>query len=141
MRIIALIFGYKPWDETKDVGQIDHQKIKDYLLKSKNFFMPSRYESFGIAAAEALCCGCSVVSTPIEPLVYMVSGGFNGLNSSSFDQQNLSSILLIESALWKKHVRDPYKISQIWREQLNLEKIISQFTQVINSTVISKDDN
>ena len=123
------------------IGPIDHQKIKDYLLKSKIFFMPSRYESFGIAAAEALCCGCSVVSTPIEPLVYMVGGGFNGLNSSSFKAQNLSSALLIESELWERQTRDPYEISQFWREQLNLEKIISQFTQIINSTVISKDDN
>ena len=35
--------------------------IARHMLESQIFFSSSRYESFGLAAAEALCCGCILV--------------------------------------------------------------------------------
>jgi glycosyltransferase involved in cell wall biosynthesis len=34
------------------------------LARAKVFFFPSNYEGFGIALAEAMACGCAVVTTP-----------------------------------------------------------------------------
>ncbi len=33
-------------------------------LRAKVFFLPSEYEGFGLAIAEAMACGCAVVTTP-----------------------------------------------------------------------------
>lgn len=84
------------------IGTVSHPKIKEYLSKSKILFMPSRFESFGIAAAEALCNGCSIVSTPIEPLEFMCAGGLSGTTSLGFDSKSLLSGLLTESGFWEK---------------------------------------
>src|SRR5690606_19663012 len=42
-------------------GSRPHAKVCEELSRSRIFVMTSRTESFGIAAAEALCCGTSVV--------------------------------------------------------------------------------
>ncbi len=34
------------------------------LARAKIFFVPSEYEGFGLALAEAMACGCAVVTTP-----------------------------------------------------------------------------
>ena len=34
------------------------------LSRAKVYFFPSEYEGFGLALAEALCCGCAAVTTP-----------------------------------------------------------------------------
>jgi glycosyltransferase involved in cell wall biosynthesis len=39
-------------------------KIAQGLAKAKVFFFPSQYEGFGMAVAEAMACGCAVVTTP-----------------------------------------------------------------------------
>ncbi|MDY7012620.1 MAG: glycosyltransferase family 4 protein [Cyanobacteriota bacterium] len=38
--------------------------IAQGLAKAKIFFFPSQYEGFGMAVAEAMACGCAVVTTP-----------------------------------------------------------------------------
>ncbi|MDY6781653.1 MAG: glycosyltransferase family 4 protein [Cyanobacteriota bacterium] len=39
-------------------------KIVEDLSRVKVFFFPSQYEGFGMAVAEAMACGCAVVTTP-----------------------------------------------------------------------------
>lgn len=131
-------FATKEVKERIDIiGPVPHDKVKEYLSKSKILFMPSRFESFGIAAGEALCCGCSVVSTQIEPLSYMTLGGFTGL-TSNFDYKNLASSLLLESELWDKGIRKLDKIASFWRENLSLKEISSQFEDIIKTLSILK---
>ncbi|MEI6377860.1 MAG: glycosyltransferase, partial [bacterium] len=42
------------------LGRLEHREISTVYQRAKIFLISSRYESFNIAAAEALCCGCSV---------------------------------------------------------------------------------
>lgn len=65
-------------------GFVSHEKMPELLSKSKIFFAPSNLESFGIAAAEALCMGCSIVGTPLEPFRYLTAGGFSGTITRGF---------------------------------------------------------
>lgn len=38
--------------------------MQQQLSKAKVFFLPSLYEGFGMAVAEAMACGCAIVTTP-----------------------------------------------------------------------------
>ena len=44
--------------------RLSNQEIADGLTKAKVFFFPTQYEGYGIALAEAMACGCAVVTTP-----------------------------------------------------------------------------
>lgn len=43
---------------------LSNQEIAKKLSQAKVFFFPSQYEGYGMALAEAMACGCAVVTTP-----------------------------------------------------------------------------
>ena len=43
---------------------LSNREMAEGLSRAKVFFFPSLYEGFGIALAEAMACGCAVVTTP-----------------------------------------------------------------------------
>lgn len=45
-------------------GRIPNEEMAARLARAKIFFFPSEYEGFGLALAEAMACGCAVVTTP-----------------------------------------------------------------------------
>ena len=112
-------------------GAIEHEKIKNYLLRSKIFFMPSQWESFGIAAAEAVCSGCTIVGSPLESLRYLTMEGFSGNVSYSLDHHALVGALLYESNRWENDEIDYLKIAEFWRKKLNRQSIAQEFLNII----------
>ena len=121
-------------------GSLPHEKIKDYLLKSKIFFMPSRWESFGIAAAEALCCGCTVVGSPIESLRYLTNQGFSGNVSYSLDKDALFGTLVYESNKWENNEIDYIRTANYWRKKLNRQSIAKEFIRIIQENEGKSND-
>jgi len=113
-------------------GPLEHEKIKDYLLKSKIFFMPSRWEGFSIAAAEGVCCGCTVVGSPLESLRYLTMQGFSGNVSYSLDVDAMFGALAYEANKWESNEIDYINISNYWREKLNRQSIAKQFAKIID---------
>jgi D-inositol-3-phosphate glycosyltransferase len=47
------------------VGQQPQNKLRDYYNAAEIVVMPSHYESFGMAAAEAMACGVPVITTNV----------------------------------------------------------------------------
>lgn len=112
-------------------GPVEHDKIKNFLLPAKIFFLPSLWESFGIAGAEALCCGCSLVGTPLEALRYLSMQGFSGTIASSFKKEAILAALIQDSIKWDRDYYFPEKISEFWKEKLNRKSIAKEFIDVI----------
>jgi len=112
-------------------GPKEHGKIKDFLLPAKIFFMPSRWESFGIAGAEALCCGCSLAGTPLEALRYLSMQGFSGTTASSFKKEAVLAALIQESIKWERNYYFPEKISEFWKAKLDRKKIAKEISEII----------
>jgi len=47
------------------LGELSAKELAMYMSKSKITVIPSRIDSFGIAVAEALCCGSPIVATNV----------------------------------------------------------------------------
>jgi glycosyltransferase involved in cell wall biosynthesis len=60
------------------IPMLPQNKLREYLDSCNLFCMPSRSESFGIAAVEAMACGLPVVAANVGGLRELVIDGFNG---------------------------------------------------------------
>ncbi len=113
-------------------GYIEHKNVKDILRNAKILFVPSRWESFSIAAAEALCTGCSIVGTPAEALRYLSMQGFSGTTASTFGKEAILAALIQDAIKWDEGDYDSEKIASFWREKLdrkNIAKSIDSLAQ------------
>lgn len=61
------------------VGMVDHERVPALLRRHDIFVMPSRWEEFGVAAAEAASCGLPVIATRVGGIPEIVQDGITGL--------------------------------------------------------------
>ena len=59
-------------------GAQPHECLPAYYAAADVVVVPSRYESFGLVAVEALACGTPVVASRVGGLAYTVEDGLNG---------------------------------------------------------------
>jgi glycosyltransferase involved in cell wall biosynthesis len=102
---------------------VPHEEVKGKLASAKLLFIPSRWESFSLAAAEAVCSGCSVVGTPAEALQYLSNGGASGTIAADFKRKAISAALVEDAAKWDRGSYDPEKIAAYWRPKLDRKAI------------------
>lgn len=113
--------------------QLDHEKIFNKLSETKIFFAPSVSESFNLAAAEALCCGCSLVGGPLPSFQYFYNNNKTGSLSVNFTPESLLETLKIDLKKWDKNIYQPKQIAAYWQNELNLKKISQQIIELIKS--------
>jgi glycosyltransferase involved in cell wall biosynthesis len=104
-------------------GFISHDKVQRKLKSAKIFFVPSRWESFSIASAEALCTGCSIAGTPAEALRYFSMQGFSGSIAATFDKKAILAALLQDATKWDNGKYDPKEIGAFWRLILDRKSV------------------
>jgi glycosyltransferase involved in cell wall biosynthesis len=113
------------------MGWTDPKKLPVLYAESQIFLSTSRYESFLIAAGEALCCGCSVVGDArIASLPY-----FTGLNSGTIScdssVDNFRDAVMAEVNAWQSGERDPVQISQAWQARLHPDRVAQAFLKLM----------
>jgi glycosyltransferase involved in cell wall biosynthesis len=113
------------------LGFVEREKIKCLLASAKIFLAPSRWESFGIAAGESLCMGCSVVGTPVESFQYLSAQGFSGTVSADFSWKQFLSTLLADVLKWDRGFYDPEKIAAFWRPKLDRRAVAGMITEIV----------
>lgn len=115
-------------------GKVDRDQLAVILRASQVFYSPSAYESFGIAAGEALCCGCSVVagrSVSMASFEWFVSENSGRLAVPDDVQGHLQS-LREELACWDQGHRNPEAISKTWSNHLHAGKVASRMLALRN---------
>ena len=65
-------------DLVRFVGSVTHEQIGTYYNAADVVVMPSRYESFGLVAAEAMASGVPVVASRVGGLASTVADGVTG---------------------------------------------------------------
>jgi D-inositol-3-phosphate glycosyltransferase len=66
-------------DRVRWLGPIEQERLPHYYGAADVVVVPSRYESFGLVALEALACGAAVVASRVGGLPTIVRDGENGL--------------------------------------------------------------
>ena len=114
------------------IGNVPVSRVKYYLDKSNIFCMPSRSESFGISALEAMACGIPVVATRVGGLPEIIVEGFNGYLCEPEDPESLAeAIIKAKNTNWNRKaianwVRDNFSWDK-WAKKMN--NVIKQVTK------------
>lgn len=119
----------------KMAGRLNRSALARGMAESMIFYSPSAYESFGIAAAEALCCGCSVVA---GRLVSMASfEWFTAENSGQLacEDRVADHVMALTRELdaWQQGRRAPSEISQSWCERLHADHVAENVAMMVGS--------
>lgn len=117
-------------------GLIPHHEMSPVYQCSKIFLMTSRFESYNIAAAEALCCGCSVVGPgDIASVPFFVSSS-SGTSACRQSPSHLLDALCAEANAWETGWRDPDAISQKWLAIVGVQAVsklvINMLEHIVN---------
>ncbi len=104
---------------------IPREQLVSRYQESDILLCASRFESFHISSAEALCCGCSIVATD-HPL--MASAAWfvtkqSGRLAPNRNLETLVTILRAEAASWQSGTRDAATISENWRAVLHAKNV------------------
>ncbi|HEV8284659.1 MAG TPA: N-acetyl-alpha-D-glucosaminyl L-malate synthase BshA [Chitinophagaceae bacterium] len=76
-------------DEVRFVGK--QEQMEDILAIADLFLLPSQYESFGLAALEAMAAGVPVVSTNVGGLSEIIIPGVTGYMSNVGDIESMTT--------------------------------------------------
>jgi glycosyltransferase involved in cell wall biosynthesis len=108
-------------------GRVGRNELPQLLATAQIFYSPSAYESFGIAAGEALCSGCSVVAAGLVSMGsfewFAEDGG--GTLADRDNESGHTEALLTELAKWREGVRKPSEISRRWASRLH-ERVVAE---------------
>ncbi len=123
-------------------GFLGREALAEILAESEIFYSPSAFESFGIAAAEALCAGCSVVagrSITMPAFEWFVSEA-SGRLAVADDLHDHVRALREELESWKSGERDARRISSVWSERLHADRVAARIVERFEarSSVIPK---
>jgi glycosyltransferase involved in cell wall biosynthesis len=116
-------------------GRVGRKDLAELMCESMVFYSPSAYESFGIAAAEALCAGCSVVATrsvSMSAFEWFVSGNSGRLAATDSVDDHLSA-LTEELSSWYNGSRDATQISRTWCMRLHARQVAESVKQMVDS--------
>lgn len=127
-------------DEIKDrlifSDHIPAESLPSLYRMARIGLWSSRWEGQQGTAAQALCCGCSVVA-PFSGLnscfrhyVSRESGRIASRNNSA----SLTDELILEANAWESGQRDPNRISDIWCNEFHADRVAQRAMQALNLT-------
>jgi glycosyltransferase involved in cell wall biosynthesis len=113
-------------------GTIPNSQLLSYYQRSSILLCTSSHESFHIAAAEALCCGNTVVAPKLDALPSFVWFTENGSGRLSNDETAISiaNSLLDEMNDWLAGNRDAKSISDYWCSKLHTNEVANQIVEL-----------
>jgi len=112
-------------------GAVPHDRLPDFYRKSAIMLTTSFYESFHIASAEALCCGCSVVGDARIPSMPYMAGSVSGTVYSIPTTGNVADALLTEMDSWDSGDRNPDHIGAWWTARLHPDRVAERILSTV----------
>ena len=155
---VCLIGGDLDEDEDPDSEMVHLDKLKDelgisdivtflggraqsslpyYYASADVVVMPSRYESFGLAALEAMACGTPVVASDVGGLSFIVHDGETGFLVPEGDEQAFAECilnLLRDPELRNRLGARSVIVAQNYAWHLIADKIVDLYKDVLDGT-------
>ena len=122
-------------NKTKDgiilTGKIEHRQLQTWYNAADFFISGSHYEGSGIAACEAMSCGCIPVLTNITSFSRMTGPGKCGLLYEAGNAEQLFSTLSNTNEMNIKIEKE--KVLKQFNDELSFEALAKKITKVIDS--------
>ena len=117
------------YPQVRYIGSVPRSEISSHLAASKIVLITSVWESFHIAAHEAVSLGCTVVGPPVIPVLDICRAGSFGTMARGRRPWQVAEALECEMKAWAVGDRDPLQIASFWRPRLSgkfaLEQMLS----------------
>ncbi len=110
----------------KILGRVPHGQLRHLYQESQILFFSSRYEGFPNAAAEALCCGCSVVGPALIASLNYCASHSSGTTACSRSARDFSDALGAEIDAWRGGERNAREISERWRPRVSAKEVAAR---------------
>ena len=126
-------------DRVKLRGRMRRESLPQAFAQAQIFYSPSAHESFGIAAGEALCAGCTLVAANLVSMgsfKWFTEGGCGTLAETD-DVAGHVAALRTELQKWRDRKPEPESISKLWRAQLHDCEVAKKVVKLIT---VGKDD-
>jgi glycosyltransferase involved in cell wall biosynthesis len=99
-------------------GFADNASLPDIYNRSQICLCASESEGTHISSAEALCCGCSIVTTNRPerlPMVHWYTTKSSGSIAEQDSPASVASAVIHELAAWQQGERNPGSIASTWQ--------------------------
>ncbi len=121
-------------DVVSFLGSRAQTSLPFYYSAADVVVMPSRYESFGLAALEAMACGTPVVASDVGGLSYIVRDGETGYLVPEGDERAFAECIL--NILRHRELRDRLgrrgvEVAQEYAWHTIAEKIVGLYEEVL----------
>ncbi|MDP3836954.1 MAG: glycosyltransferase [bacterium] len=122
-KLAAQILEKNPRTNIRSSEKKPHTEVFQDLAETKILFAPSVAESYNLAVAESLCCGCSFVGGPLTSFQYFSNNGFSGRLTSDLKTESFIEALYDEINKWNSEDYDPAIIASYWQKELSPSRI------------------
>jgi D-inositol-3-phosphate glycosyltransferase len=122
------------------LGAKDQDNLQFYYNAAEAVVVPSHYESFGMAALEAMACGTPVIASDVGGLSYLVQDGETGFHVPNGDHVALASTLarlLQDQALRRQLGEQATRWAQNYSWTWIGEQLIDVYRQVQPTSVFN----
>jgi D-inositol-3-phosphate glycosyltransferase len=92
-------------------GAVEHTRMPFLYNAADVVVIPSRYESFGLVALEAMACGTPVVATPVGVMDRIIRKGQNGFILDGFSASEIAQGINLALTTFKKRRVDVVRAS------------------------------
>jgi len=107
-------------------GRIPHEEVQGWMHKAQVLLVTSRYESFNMAAAEALCCGESIVGSGHLPSMRDFTRRESGTLATSYTAASFLTATDHELNQWEAGCRTAQKIAETGQKQYSAGPIAQE---------------
>ena len=135
-RLHALTRGLGLQDRVRFVGSQSQAELPYYYSAAEALIMPSHYESFGMAALEAMACGTPVIASRVGGLATLVRDGETGFLVPAEEPRELAArvaTLLDDGALRDRLGRQAAAYAHQFRWERIADRISAVYHQQIRA--------
>ncbi len=124
------------FEETRFVGK--QQDMEDIYAIADLFLLPSEYESFGLAALEAMAAGTPVVATNAGGIPEIITHNKNGFLSDVGDVENMSQHAI--ALLGNQHMLSTFgAAARKQAETFDIHNVVPQYESLYKHVLKNKD--
>ncbi len=116
------------------LGKRDQDALNNYYASAHAVVVPSHYESFGMAALEAMACGTPVIASEVGGLAFLVRDGETGFHVPDRDPEALCDklqLLISHPELRAKLGAQAADYARGYAWPLIAERVVKVYSQVV----------